>query len=92
MCHHSDIVDLTALQAIQRAAGVRGVTGDRQALIGHSLDRVRCGTFCCPPHHLGSAHVVADGQIHGDTGLWKDRCEHSYVSALGCKMVELPQT
>lgn len=69
MCHHSDIVDLTALQAVQGAAGGRSVTGDRQALISHSLDRVRSGTFCCPPHHLCSAHVVVDGQIHGHTGL-----------------------
>ena len=73
VCRHGHIVNLTALQAVQEAAGVVGVTGGRWALISHSLDRVRCGTFCCPPHHLGSAHVVVDGQIHGNTGLWREK-------------------
>lgn len=73
VCHHSHVVYLTTHQAIQEAAGVGGVTGDCQALVSHSLDRVKPGTSPSPPHHLGSAHIVMDREIHGGTRLWRDK-------------------
>lgn len=69
MCSYSDVVDLTAPQAIQEAAGVGGVTGDRRGLVSHSLYRVEAGTTCRSPHHLAGAHIVVDREICGNTGL-----------------------
>lgn len=73
MCLHGHIVDLTALQAVQETAGMGGVASVRQALVSHSMDRVRPGPSRCRPPHQGSAHVVVDGERHGGARLWAEK-------------------
>lgn len=73
LCRHRDVVDLTTLHAIQEAAGAGGVTGDRQALISHSLNRVRADALRCLPHHLGRTHIVVDREIRRGAGLWGEK-------------------
>lgn len=73
VCHHSHVVDVTAPQAVQEAAGAAGVAADRGSLVRHSLDRVGAGASGRAPHHLSTAHVVVQRHIHRDTGLCRGR-------------------
>lgn len=66
---YSHIVNLTTLKTGNKTVGLTCITRSCQALIGHSQHRVGAGTPGCTPHHHGSAHIVTDREIPGNTRL-----------------------